>query len=1558
VRFHDDTSSPYTEVCAAADDDGLNNSWDHNYWGYWITEIFNEGDAEKRYEVSSWTDAYMEHDTDNDGIYDYPYTCLLGGEYDNVTSIEDVPPGSVTDNHPLIRPTALIDTGVDAIIIPSRIHAGQMNTIIGIVKRSGDEVAPRNFNVTLDVCGVEMDQRSVTLDGWLSKPDATGYVRFGWTPTNASEYNLSVRIEEWNGDPSDNELLINVTTVHSSFEGNYSSNIRDALDYLHGAQNMGGSIGRGLSETPWAVITITAAGDNPYEWGSLMDCLRDHPSENYESNVTVFSNPSGWAAMVLAISSAGEDPRDFGGMNYVLYLKSYYDGEKMGYSNSNYDPYDDALTILALISAGEKPHSSIIQNLIKRLIAEQNPDDGSWEFTHHSDGGRVSHTAIAIQALASAGYVQDTSVTNALNYLRSAQNDDGGFPDDGGSSNSLATAHVIQAIISAGENPDSWRKNGKTPFDCLTDLQHAEGYFNKIPGSSPDSSKIPCTSAAATALAGRPYPVGILRLGSPSYPDMHPIGGIDIPSEIYVSTNSTVKLRVKSNGGRFNVKLLADGMVVDQETVCTVWANDETEVVFAWNPDHDGVYNLSAARFNVTMYVNGTAVDRETVSSVYADSDLSARLYWTPNQTGYYDVRVFLDSEGDVRELDEENNNVTADVLVILPDLVPTGIETDEHVFANETNSIAAALAGAGNRFNATLIEIRGNDTEVMGNVTNISFYGTTSIKLGWTPKESGSHNLRLCLDPDCKLPESNETNNNLTVQIPVYDRIPIVLKNPRGGEQVSESLEIRWEISHDKPVKVDLAYSPNGGESWVKIKENLEGDSYQWDTRGLINGFQYVIKIAARGEYAYGEDRSDLFMINNLVEEVVGLTTTRYFLSTAPDDNNLSWISPDIGANPSSSIIVVDGKVFVYCEDGHIVCINESDGEEIWDTEINRPAFGSWATPAYYDGYVFIASGDPGRLYSIDADTGDIEWQWKFSDGDASVNSGPCIADGKIFIGSEGHYYAVSETHPRPPPQQPFWGFPAGGHSTPAAAYGNVYFGAPNEFRFYAVDADNGTEVWNITTSAEVHGSPTVANGVVYAATCIGSPNNLYAIDAINGDIEWNCGEILPTNSMPAYTPWGYLYITGGYEEAATYCLNAAATGKLIWKNETVGWWTNSPAVSSDKKVFVGKSSGSDMDFVYNGLYCFDALTGEELWHSDCGGSSPFIANGRVYTTGRGKVYAFGSNDLPDLTPLEITTDSSPLIEGINAIINVSVKNEGDAAVGTFSINLSCKRKETGKWEEDVFEGSIESLNPQQIETVSFEWTPAEPGNYSIQATVDPEQTVNEGDITNNRNTTWVEVKPMPDTDLTVTSLDAPSSAYVGESCQIKAEILNLGKNVTNFNVRLAADDAEIGVRNIRGLDFIETKQLKFTWTPTSPGKYTLTIFADYDDRISESNEVNNTRSITVKVQKPLPELIVGGGGGSGGSGNGTGNGSGTGDQAGEMVIPINTTDSSIGGKIRKTLGNLFVNIATDEAMSAGGMSSGKLYTLIFIIAASISIMAYGFWRDTRFTGKITRRK
>jgi len=43
---------------------------------------------------------------------------------------------------------------------------------------------------------------------------------------------------------------------------------------------------------------------------------------------------------------------------------------------------------------------------------------------------------------------------------------------------------------------------------------------------------------------------------------------------------------------------------------------------------------------------------------------------------------------------------------------------------------------------------------------------------------------------------------------------------------------------------------------------------------------------------------------------------------------------------------------------------------------------------------------------------------------------------------------------------------------------------------------------------------------------------------------------------------------------------------------------------------------------------------------------------------------------------------------------------------------------------------------------------------------------------------------------------------------------------------------------------------------------------------------------------------------------------------------------------------------------MSAGETSGGKFYTLILIITAILAIVIYGFWSDSRFTGKMKRRK
>ncbi len=56
----------------------------------------------------------------------------------------------------------------------------------------------------------------------------------------------------------------------------------------------------------------------------------------------------------------------------------------------------------------------------------------------------------------------------ALDWLRSQQNDDGSFGDPASSiSNLLTTADAVQAIVTAGEDPNTWEKNGNTPITYL-----------------------------------------------------------------------------------------------------------------------------------------------------------------------------------------------------------------------------------------------------------------------------------------------------------------------------------------------------------------------------------------------------------------------------------------------------------------------------------------------------------------------------------------------------------------------------------------------------------------------------------------------------------------------------------------------------------------------------------------------------------------------------------------------------------------------------------------------------------------------------------------------------------------------------------------------------------------------------------------------------------------------------------------------------------------------------------------------------------------------------------
>jgi len=319
-------------------------------------------------------------------------------------------------------------------------------------------------------------------------------------------------------EPGESEEL-NLTAWVYPLQSN-DIQITKALNYLRQrqAQHSNGSIG-GFSVDAWVVMAIAAAGQNPDSWtaggNSIVDYLRDNAGANLDAN-----RATDWERSILAIVAAGENPRNFGGIDYVDTLLALYNGGQIG---DNTLLNDDFWGILALVAIGESP--TIIEASKDFIINNQNID-GGWG---DNVGGNsdADNTAAAVSALIAAGVLPDSqTVFKALNYLKTQQQNNGGFVSEG-ATNSAVDAWVINAIIDAGQSPvgDEWRRSGKTPIEHLLSLQDTDGFFNYTAGV--ESQEEWMTAYAVLALMGKSWPKDTT---SPTISNLTPSSGASTTS--------------------------------------------------------------------------------------------------------------------------------------------------------------------------------------------------------------------------------------------------------------------------------------------------------------------------------------------------------------------------------------------------------------------------------------------------------------------------------------------------------------------------------------------------------------------------------------------------------------------------------------------------------------------------------------------------------------------------------------------------------------------------------------------------------------------------------------------------------------------------------------------------------------------------------------------------------------------------------------------------------------------------------------------------------------------
>jgi FOG: WD40-like repeat len=301
--------------------------------------------------------------------------------------------------------------------------------------------------------------------------------------------------------------------------------------------------------------------------------------------------------------------------------------------------------------------------------------------------------------------------------------------------------------------------------------------------------------------------------------------------------------------------------------------------------------------------------------------------------------------------------------------------------------------------------------------------------------------------------------------------------------------------------------------------------------------------------------------------------------------------------------------------------------------------------SPAIVNGIVYACSSD---LNAFNASTGEQLWTVE-GGGDSS----PVVQDGVVY--TSGHGIAFNASTGAPMWNTSTLQFLGGGRNIIAVAYGYVYEG----YSFYAggsfygamtaVNATTGAVVWNVTSSPL--SSPAVAEGYIYFGTMQG----VLALNAYNGTRLWE----YPTGdfvySSPAVVD-GRVFLSTASGDLL--CLDAL-TGKNIWgdgtgQNVAYAYGPSSSPAIANGCVYVGSENGY--------VYAFNASNGAKLWtyltyNGDKGygvESSPVIANGVVYIgSDDGNLYALNASVGNKLWNYTIQTGTNRYLQNSVAIVN-----------------------------------------------------------------------------------------------------------------------------------------------------------------------------------------------------------------------------------------------------------------------------------------------------------------
>ena len=216
--------------------------------------------------------------------------------------------------------------------------------------------------------------------------------------------------------------------------------------------------------------------------------------------------------------------------------------------------------------------------------------------------------------------------------------------------------------------------------------------------------------------------------------------------------------------------------------------------------------------------------------------------------------------------------------------------------------------------------------------------------------------------------------------------------------------------------------------------------------------------------------------------------------------------------------------------------------------------------------------------------------------------------------------------------------------------------------------------------------------------------------------------------------------------------------------------------------------------------------------------------------------------NPAPDLIIETVTWSPAIPTIGNTVTFTVTIQNQGTGQAG--SSYVAC-------YVDDVYQtsASVDPIGPGATAAQTFTWK-ALSGSHVIKAVADCNNNVAESDEANNDKAFAFSVLAP---DLIIEAITwSPISPSIGDEVDFTVTMKNRGSSRAGAcNLEFFIDNSSRGYRSVLGIEAGATATETFTWT-AQPGAHQVKAVDDVLNQVSESDETNNSKTVTYETAAP----------------------------------------------------------------------------------------------------------